>query len=618
MEKQVNPNKILSDVIVFSKYARYLSEIQRRETWDEIVMRNMDMHLGRYPYLRGEIIDVYKNFVLPKKVLPSMRSLQFGGKPIEVAPNRMYNCCYMPVDDTDAFSEMMFLLLGGTGGGYSVQRQHVGKLPPVQGPSGDTRRYLAGDSIEGWADTIKVVIESYFLGKSKVRVDYRDIRKKGAQLITSGGKAPGPEPLKKCVKDISKLLDKAVGRKIKPIEAHDIMCHIANAVLAGGIRRAALICLFSRDDEEMLLCKSGEWWEDNEQRGRANNSVVLPRSKVSSSDFQYIWKKIKESKSGEPGVYWTSNEDYGTNPCCEVALRPYTFCNLTECNVSNVEDQYDFNQRVRAAAFLSTLQAGYTDFHYLRPIWKENTEQDALIGVGLTGIGSGAVLDLDLAWGADIVKKENDRVSGIIGINPASRTTTVKPSGTSSLVCGCSSGIHAWFNNYYVRRIRIDKNEALYGYLHSKFPKLIEDEKLNPKVAVASFPQKSPKGAIIRTESAMDTLERVRKFNQEWVREGHVEGDNTNNVSCTVSIKEPEWKHVGEWMWNNRFDYNGIAVLPYDGGTYPQLPFEDITKESFDSMVELLQDINITDIQEESNMTNLQGEVACSGGACLF
>ena len=615
----MTPNEMLSDLVVFQKYAKYVPELRRRETWGEIVERNKQMHLDKYPFFKEEINQVYKDFVITKKILPSMRSLQFGGKAIDIAPNRMYNCCYMPVEHTDAFPEMMFLLLGGTGGGYSVQRQHVDKLPGVQGPSKDEQRYLAGDSITGWADTVKAVIESYFYGKPKLHVDYRDIRKKGEQLITSGGKAPGPQPLKECIKNISRLLDRCVGRKIKPIEAHDLMCYIANAVLAGGIRRAALISLFSRDDTEMLNSKMGEWWKYNEQRGRANNSCVLPRSKVAYKEFKEILQKVKDSEAGEPGVYWTSNEDWGTNPCCEIALKPYSFCNLTECNVADVKDQEDLNTRVRAAAFIGTLQAGYTDFHYLRPIWKETTEQDALIGVGLTGIGSGNVLKLNLIQAAEWVKEENDRVSLIMGINPASRCTTVKPSGTSSLVCGSSSGIHAWFNDYYKRRVRVGKNESLYGYLKDKLPALVEDDIFNPStIAVAAFPQKAPKRAILRSEAAIDTLERVRKFNLEWVRVGHVEGDNANNVSCTVSVKPNEWDIVGDWMWSNRFDYNGIAVLPYDGGSYVQAPFEDISKEEYEEMLPLMSSINLMEVMEENNMTDLQGTDACSGGSCLY
>lgn len=607
--------QLLSDITVFNKYARYLPMQGRREDWAEIAQRNCDMHIARYPHLAEEIQRVFREFVVPKKVLPSMRSLQFGGRPIELANNRIFNCAYMPADHPDAFSEMMFLLLGGTGGGYSVQRQHVAELPELQGTI-DERRFVIGDSIEGWADSVKVLVEAYFYGKARPAFIFDDIREKGAPLITSGGKAPGPEPLRVCLEALEAVLRGAVGRKLRPIEAHDMMCIIADAVLAGGIRRAALICLFSRDDAEMLTCKSGAWWETAPWRGRANNSAVLPRDKVTREEFDHVWQLVEQSGAGEPGVYWTSDEDWGTNPCCEIALRPFQFCNLTEVNASDVVDQQDFNERVEAAAFIGTLQAGYTDFHYLRPIWKATTEDDALIGVGLTGIASGAVLDLDLTLAAEQAKHTNEMTAAAIGINHASRVTTVKPAGTTSLVFGCSSGIHAWHHAHYIRRMRVGKNEALYRYMLEAAPALVEDDQLSPGNAVLSFPQKAPDGAIYRTESADDLLERVRRFNLEWVRPGHREGVNTHNVSCTISIKPEEWAATGEWMWANRGDYNGIAVLPYDGGTYPQAPFEDCTAEEFAAMLPHLEGLDLHMVNEDTDETDLTGEQACAGGAC--
>jgi ribonucleoside-diphosphate reductase alpha chain len=549
-----------------------------------------------------------------------MRSLQFGGKPIEISPNRVYNCAYMPIDHVDSFSETMFLLLGGTGVGYSVQKHHVEKLPDVKKPNPDrTRRYLIGDSIEGWADAIKVLMESYLGYKSSTPIfDFSDIRHKGAMLVTSGGKAPGPQPLKDCIHHITKVLDnKKDGEKLTPIETHDIVCHIADAVLAGGIRRAALISLFSADDEEMISCKSGSWWEQNAQRGRANNSAVLLRHKITKEFFMDLWKRIELSGAGEPGIYLSNDKDWGTNPCCEIALRPFQFCNLCEVNASDIESQEDFDKRVKAASFIGTLQAGYTDFHYLRDIWKRTTEKDALIGVGMTGIGSGVVLGYDMKKAAKMVKEENERVAQMIGINKSARTTTVKPSGTSSLVLGTSSGIHAWHNDFYLRRIRVGKNESIYSYLAINHPELIEDEFFRPHdTAVITIPQKSPEGSIIRHESVFQMLERVKKVSQEWIKPGHRNGQNTHNVSATVSIKEDEWDLVGDWMWNNRDFYNGLSVLPYNGGTYTQAPFEDCTKEDFERLVKTLSDVDLTKVIELQDNTDLRGEAACAGGAC--
>jgi len=611
--------KILSDITVFMKYAKFQPELNRRETWEELVTRNKEMHQKKYPHIKDEIEEVYK-MVYAKKVLPSMRSLQFGGKPIEISPNRVYNCAYMPVDHVDAFSETMFLLLGGTGVGYSVQKHHVDKLPEVKKPNPErTRRYLIGDSIEGWADSIKVLMESYLGYKSSTPVfDFSDIRQKGANLVTSGGKAPGPQPLKDCIHNITKVMDtKKDGEKLTPIETHDIVCHIADAVLAGGIRRAALISLFSADDEEMISCKSGNWWEQNPQRGRANNSAVLLRHKITKEFFMDLWKRIELSGAGEPGIYLSNDKDWGTNPCCEIALRPYQFCNLCEVNASDIESQEDFEQRVKAAAFIGTLQAGYTDFHYLRDVWKRTTEKDALIGVGMTGIGSGVVLGYDMKKAAKAVKEENERVAAMIGINKSARTTTVKPSGTSSLVLGTSSGIHAWHNDYYLRRIRVGKNEAIYSYLAIYHPELVEDEFFRPHdTAVITIPQKAPEGSIVRHESVFQMLERVKKVSSEWVRYGHRTGQNTHNVSATVSIKEDEWDLVGDWMWNNRDFYNGLSVLPYNGGSYTQSPFSDCTKEEYESLVKTLTNIDLTQVIELQDNTDLRGEAACAGGAC--
>ena len=612
-------NNILSNITVYMKYAKYLPKENRRETWEELVTRNKEMHQKKYPHIKNEIENVY-TLVYDKKILPSMRSLQFGGKPIEISPNRVYNCAYLPIDHVDAFSETMFLLLGGTGVGFSVQKHHVESLPDIKKPNPNrNRRYLIGDSIEGWADAIKMLVESYFGIKSSTPIfDFSDIRHKGALLVTSGGKAPGPQPLKDCIHNIKKVLDaKSDGEKLSPIEVHDIVCHIADAVLAGGIRRAALISLFSADDNEMISCKSGNWWELNPQRGRSNNSAVLLRHKITKEFFLDLWKRIELSGAGEPGIYLSNDKDWGTNPCCEICLRPYQFCNLCEVNASDIESQEDFEKRVRGAAFIGTLQAGYTDFHYLRDVWKRTTEKDALIGVGMTGIGSGVVLGYDMKLAAKAVKEENERVAKLIGINNAARTTTVKPSGTSSLVLGTSSGIHAWHNDYYVRRIRVGKNEAIYTYLSVNHPELVEDEIFRPHdTAVISIPQKSPEGSILRYESSFDLLERVKKVSQEWIKPGHRGGQNSHNVSATISLKEDEWEYAGEWMWENRKFYNGLSVLPYNGGTYQQAPFEDCDVETYEKMMKSLSNIDLSKVIELQDNTNLSGEVACGGGAC--
>ena len=608
---------ILSDITTYLKYAKYNPEKQRREVWGELVDRNKSMHLKKFPQLSEEIEWAYK-FVYDKKVLPSMRSMQFAGKPIEINNTRVFNCSYLPIDDMAAFSEIMFLLLSGCGVGYSVQQHHIEKLPEVRKPL-KSKRYLVGDSIEGWADAVKVLMKAYLRGGPAPLFDFRDIRPKGASLITVGGKAPGPEPLKIALIHVQAILDrKQDGQKLTSLECHDIICHLADAVLSGGIRRAALIALFNLDDENMLTCKFGNWWEENPQRGRANNTAVLINSKIEKDVFLELWKKIELSNSGEPGFIFSNDKDAGTNPCAEINLKPNQFCNLCEVNASTIESQEDLNERVKAAAFIGTLQASYTDFHYLRDIWKKTTEKEALLGIGMTGIASGTVFKYSLKEAAKVAVEENTRVAELIGINKAARITTVKPSGTTSLVLGTSSGIHAWHDNFYLRRIRLGKNEALYTYLAINHPELLEDDFFKPHIqAIVTIPQRAPEGAITRTkETAFELLERIKKFNKEWIKPGHKKGSNMHNVSATVNIKQDEWEPVGEWLWENKQYFTALSFLPEDLGTYTQAPFESIDEATFNNRVQHLHSLDLSKVVEMDDMTALMDQAACAGGAC--
>jgi hypothetical protein len=672
--------RILSDITTFSKYSKYIPELKRRETWEEIISRYEVMQMKKHPSLKKEILKNSK-FIIDKKVLPSMRALQFAGPAAEINPARIYNCAYLPIDSLHSFSEGMFLLLGGSGVGYSVQRHHVEFLPDIIKPY-KSKKYVVQDSIIGWADAIKVLMKAYFGKGTKPIFDFRDIRPKGAKLITAGGKAPGPEPLRICLNHIEAILTrKNNGEKLTPLECHDIMCHIANSVLSGGIRRAALLVLFSFDDEEMIACKSSMipskilkkesitytdkdglktdphsimltveqdglvyencivradektgkfwdleqyendgtlgWWICNEQRGRSNNSVALDRRKISKQDFLQLWKKIESSGCGEPGIYFTNNQDWGTNPCCEIALRPYQFCNLCEVNVSDIKDEQDFLERVRIAAFFGTLQASFTDFHYLRPIWQKTTERDALLGIGMTGIASGEVLKYDLKKAAKVAADENERLAEILRINKATRITCVKPSGTTSCVLGTSSGIHGWHDQYYLRTMRFNKNEDIARHLMINHPELCEDDKLRPHDTVCiRIPIKAPENAILRSESPIDLLERVKLFATDWIKPGHRKGDNTHNVSATISIKPNEWEEVGEWMWVNKEYYNGLSVLNYNGGSYIQAPFESITEKEYIVKLKSLHEIDLTNVIEEDDLVNFGAIAACAGGAC--
>jgi ribonucleoside-diphosphate reductase alpha chain len=628
----------LSKITIFSKYAKYIPELKRRETWNEIVNRYQEMMIKKYPHME-EAIVASTVWIREKKVLPSMRALQFAGPAAEVNNARIYNCCYLPIDSLHCFSETMFLLLGGTGVGYSVQKHHVAQLPVIKKQETYKQKtFLIEDSIMGWADAVKVLMKFYFEGGFKPKFDFRAIRQKGSQLVTAGGKAPGPEPLKLCLAHIDAIMErKQNGEQLSSLECHDILCHIANSVLAGGIRRSAMIALFSHDDEEMITSKYGAWWELNEQRGRANNSAVLKRDEVSQDEFFALWKRIEASGSGEPGVYWTNNLDWGTNPCCEIALRPYQFCNLCEVNVSDVTCQEDLNDRVAIASFFGTLQAGFTDFHYLRDVWRQTTQKDALLGIGMTGIGSGVILNANLEIAANTAKVVNSMISNQIGTNEAARITCIKPSGTTSCVLGTASGIHAWHNDYYLRTMRFNKNEDIAAYLMVNHPEMCEDDVLRPNDTVCvRIPIKAPEGSIFRTETAIDTLERVKKFSQEWILPGHINGDNTHNVSATISIDTGrkyrnsdstiieeflegtlnEWQVVGEWMWENREVYNGLSVLPYDNGSYVQAPFEDITEEEYNERIANLHSLDLTKVTEIEDHVEFGQTAACSGGAC--
>lgn len=607
---------VLSKIIFFDKYARYWNHLNRRETFEECVQRNKDMHIRKYPTLQEDIDKAYE-LVLAKKVLPSMRSMQFGGKAIEITNTRIYNCSYLPVDDVHAFSEIMFLLLGGSGVGFSIQQHHVDKLPTIKALK-KPHKYLIQDSIEGWADAIKVLMRAYFEGRTEPRFDFSAIRPRGARLVTSGGKAPGPEPLRICLTKIDTILaSKQISSKLTPFEAHEIICLIADAVLAGGIRRAALISLFDRTDLDMLYCKSGDWFELKPHLARANNSAVFPRGEITEEEFNTLWSIISSNKTGEPGIFFTNDKNVGTNPCIEASLNPHTFCNLTTINAYLIKSQKDLEEACWAASLIGTLQASYTDFHYLRPIWKEETEKDALIGVSITGLATEEFLTLDLTKAAQVVVNTNKTTAQMIGINSAARTTLVKPEGTSSSFLGTGSGIHPWHGSHYIRRFRIGKNQDLYWYLLGQIPDLIEDDAEKPHLqAIVSIPIKAPESAITRQEGPISLLNRMKDVYDRWIIPGWNRGINSHTVSLTVSIKDDEWETVGKWLWRNRRSYSAVATLPYDLGTYKQPPFEEISSEKYEKLSRLLEDINLSYLKESDDNTDLTGEIACQGNSC--
>lgn len=576
------------------------------------------MHLTKFPKLSSEITKSF-SLVHDLKVMPSMRSLQFAGDAILKNHCRIYNCSFQRMDRTRAFGETLFLLLSGVGVGYSIQKRHTERLPKVQKPN-EEGKFLVHDSIQGWAQAVDVLIEAYMYGRIRPNFDLSSIRPKGSYLVTTGAKAPGPEPLRQMLIQVEEKLKLAVGRKLRPIEVHDIVCIISDCVLAGGIRRAALIALFDRFDNEMMKCKSGNWWESAPWRARANNSAVLPRKEVTKEEFMEILKACKESGSGEPGFSWTDDPDnMGYNPCHEIALLSQQFCNLTTTNVTGATSEREILKRVQAAAFIGTLQASYTDFPYLTPKWKENSEQEALIGVSMTGIAdAGDLLTPELLnAAAKMVLETNERVARKIGINPAARATALKPEGSSSCVLQSSSGMHDRHDEYYIRRIRMNNDDALYKYLSAKIPELCEADLFSKSGGVVSIPQESPPGAILRSQTtALQLFQRAIKFNKHWVAPGHRSGNNMHNVSATISVKPEEWEELGEAMWKHRAHYSGISLLPYDGGSYKQAPFESCTKEQFEEMSKLVKAIDLREVIELEDYTDRLDQVACAGGVC--
>ena len=610
-------NKLLSDITAFRTYAKYLSHLGRRESLSETINRDMIMHLQNFPKLSNDITKSFR-YVHDLKVMPSMRALQFAGEAVLKNNVRQFNCSYAPIDDTKVFSEALFLLLSGVGFGFSVQSRHISKLPKLKKPT-ESVRYLVHDSIEGWADALNMLVESYFFCKVKPEFDLSLIRAKGSYLVTTGAKAPGPEPLKIMLKKVEEKLNEAIGRNLKSLEVHDIICIISDAVLAGGIRRAALISLFDRTDVSMLTCKHGNWWEKHPYRARANNSAILPRGKTTKEEFDLIFDMCRDSGSGEPGVYWTNNEDWGTNPCCEIGLQPNQFCNLTTVNQSNIIDKKDFLGRIQAATIIGTLQASYTEFNYLRPVWQKTTEEESLLGVSFTGIAdsSGIVTSELLREGATLAKDINEKFAKKIGINPAARITAIKPEGTASCVLGSASGIHARHSDYYIRRIRMNKDDALAVYLKNTIPELVEDDKFSSSGVVVSIPQESPANSIVRhTETAETLFNRAMQYNTNWVQQGYRSGDNQHNVSVTISVKPEEWEIVRALMWDNQHLYNGVSLLPFDGGTYVQAPFEDCTKEKFEELSKLVKSVDLSKVVETEDKTERIEQLACAGGLC--
>lgn len=609
-------DKLLSDITAFRTYAKYLPHLGRRESLEETINRNMTMHLDRFPKLSKDIVKAYQR-VHDLKAMPSMRALQFSGDAVLKNNARQYNCSFAHIKDVEIFGEIMFLLLSGVGVGYSVQKRHTKQLPKVTFPR-EEGKYVIHDSIIGWSSAVNELFSAYFYGRIKPQFDYSNIRPKGSYLVTTGAKAPGPEPLRKALEEVESRLKNTIGRNLTSLELHDIICILSDAVLAGGIRRAALICLFDRNDDGMLRCKSGDWWVKHPYRARANNSALLIEGEVTEEEFYYIYNICKDSKAGEPGFSWSKNPEMGYNPCHEIALHSNQFCNLSTINMTGIIDKRDYLNRVYTAALIGTLQASYTEFPYLRPVWKQTTELEALLGVSCTGVADAGNIDTEwLEDGAKLVLEVNERYAKKIDINLAARATAIKPEGTSSCVLRSSSGVHARHGAYYLRRVRMNKSDSLGQYLLNTIPELVEEDVTSSTGLVVTIPQKSPENAILREhETAFDLLNRAILFNAHWVLPGHRSGDNKHNVSTTISVKDDEWDKLGKQLWRNRKNYTGISLLPYDGGSYKQAPFETCDKETFERYSNLLKEVDLKEVREEEDNTQRVEQLACSGGLC--
>jgi len=680
----------LSEYIACAKYARFRRDLNRRESFGEAVRRVKTMHLGffgdrlvnRLPapadtspvnpadrhliaeWLSGGTLEdaVHRAFgaVAQKRVLPSMRSLQFGGEAILKNHSRLFNCSFSSADRVEFFREYLFLLLAGTGCGFSVQRHHVERLPalPVRGAEMDlpVTHYTIADTIEGWADALHLLMRSY-LEDFKVEFNYSLVRPRGSELKTSGGKAPGHLPLKQALIKVEDVLLGAGGRKLRTIEVYDICMYVARSVLSGGIRRSATICLFSPDDEEMMAAKTGNWFEKNPQRSASNNSAVLPRTLPDDTLFKKLFHAQKEF--GEPGFYFADHPDYGCNPCCEIGLHPvvegrldaaeteklralgYTgeltptsrlsgwqMCNLSTINGAVLQNADDFYVACIHAAVIGTLQAAYTDIPYLGPVTRYLNERDALLGVSICGFMDNPEILFNpevLERGARLCRAANEIIAGAIGIRPAARVTCVKPEGTASLLLGAASGIHPHHARHYFRRVQANRKDPVYRHFAASNPHMTEPSVYRPEVDdVITFAVEAPPHAILREEvNAVEFLQFVQLVQRHWVLAGEMPVSRSpglhHNVSNTCTVKANEWDEVAKFIWENRALFTGVSLLGHDGDKrYAQAPREAVTTDDDVAKWNRLRynPVTYTALKEKTDETALKEVVACAGGSC--
>lgn len=650
---------LISDYITLSRYARFNDMIGRREIYPEICDRVEAMHLRRYPAM-ADTIKWAMGKVRTKECLPSMRSMQFGGAAMEANHSKGYNCSFSVCNRPKFFSEAFWLLLSGTGVGFSVQFHHVDQLPEVRFiDRSRVKHFVIPDTIEGWSDAAHELIKSYLITGTYFEPAYHEIRQQNTPLKTSGGRAPGHLPLRDAIEAVRVVLDKAQGRQLKPIECFDIMCLFANAVYSGGIREAAMITLFSLDDGEMMNSKTGNWYDTHPWRARSNNSVVLSRKDAQRRQFDRVFRATKQW--GEPGFFFTDDEDIGANPCVEIGLNPkleitpelkiqiehwaqrtnrkiqrikvgqvfwgWQMCNLTEVNAATATSAEDLYERVRAAATIATLQAGYTDFPYLGWVSEAICNREALLGVSMTGVMDNPKIALDPEVqrnAAQIAVETNIDVAAKIGINSAARVTCGKPSGTASLVLGCiGSGFMPHHATRYFRRIRVSKDCPVYQFFKKHNPHMCTS--LDDRKDIITFPVKAPDDALTRRDvGAVQFLDKILSSMKNWVLPGTAKPHSSpcsHNISNTINIKDDEWDDVREFIWKNRKYLNGIAMLSDRGDkTYANAPREEVTtaadEAKWQDLINNYKPIDWTTFSEAEDNTALSAEKACAGGAC--
>ena len=639
-------SELLRDYIVTSKYARHNAEAHRRETLNEIVDRVEEMHAKRWPEYAEEIRKAFF-LVRDLRVMPSMRSMQFAGPSIESNHTRMYNCSATAMNRPRAFAELFYCLLCGTGTGFSVQRQHVGELPSVKRMFGvddvsTKRRWEIQDSIEGWADAIdKLVGSALNLHDSEtvfipIHFDFSKIRPKGSPLHTSGGFAPGPEPLRKAIENVRSILIGAAGRQLRPIEVYDICMFLSQAVLSGGIRRSASVCLFSPEDVEMCVAKTGDWFKTSPQRSFSNNSAVFNRQDNDRDGFHDCI--VQARQFGEPGFFFTNNPDYLSNPCMEIGLHPFLegepgwqMCNLTTVNGAKCADETEFREAIKVAAFIGTLQAAYTDFPYLGSVTEQITRRESLLGVSIAGFMDRPGLLLDpkvLERGAELAKWTNWFWAERLGISAAARVTTVKPDGTVALVLGSASGIHPHHAERYFRRVQVNRSEGPYQHFRRVNAFMTEKSVYAPDTDdIVTFALEAPEGAKLRKDIiASDFLRQVKLVYDNWVLPGTASQKHspglTHNVSNTVTIaSELGWTLVEQYIWDHRNSFAGVSLLGADGDKkYAQAPREEVTSVLDRKVWQEIQDhaepVDYADMTELRDTTNHELEPACAGGVC--